>query len=300
MPGYPCRVAACCAREGSLTRAAARLHISQPALSHALNRLREQLDDPLFSRQGNRMVASPRAEQLITPIKAALDLLETGLQSRQGFDAAHTEREFRLGLRDVFEAALLPGLMRVLNEEAPGLRISSVQAERRELEAELANGRLDLAMDVLLPLSSDIQRQRISSDRLVVVAAQTHPAVKRGKISLENYLAAGHVLVSSRRRGPGLEDMELAREGLERRVVLRCQHYFAACRAVEHSSLLLTMPERYASLANLGHGNQLLATPFPSPNLDVYLYWHKSRADEPANKWLRDLITQQFALNGKH
>lgn len=277
-------------QEGSLTRAAARLHLSQPALSHALNRLREQLNDPLFSRQGNRMAPSLRAEQLIVPIRSALALLESSLQAPQRFEPRHAQREFRLGLRDVLEASLLPRLINTLQTEAPGIRLSCVQADRRQLENELSHGRLDLAMDVLLPVTDEIRCQPVSHDRLIVVAAESHPAVRKGKIRLEDYLAAGHVLVSSRRKGPGLEDMELSRAGLERQIVLRCQHYFAACRAVENSGLLLTMPEQYARLANTGLKNQLLPTPFSSPRLDVYLYWHQSRNGEAENRWLRETL----------
>lgn len=287
-------------REGTLTRAATRLHLSQPALSHALGRLRQQFDDPLFTRQGNRMVATARAEQLVVPIRAALETLEQGLHGGQRFEPEKAEREFRLGLRDVLEATALPRLLQVLEDSAPGITLSSVLVERRETGAELANGRLDMAVDVLLPLETDIHRQPLSQDRLVVVARKDHPAIKRGKLDMQAYLDCGHILVSSRRRGPGLEDLELAREGVERRIVLRCQHYFAACRAVENSDLLLTMPEQYALLANAGSGNRLYATPFASPNLDVYLYWHKSRDDDPANRWLRETIAGLFIKPGRH
>lgn len=281
-------------REGTLTRAAASLFLSQPALSHSLARLRDQFDDPLFVRRGNRMVATARAEQLIVPIREALETLEQGLAGKRSFDPAHTDREFRIGLRDVLEATALPRLLAALNTEAPAVRINSTRVDRREMETELANGRLDMAVDVLLPLEPDIHRRHISQDRLMVVAREDHPAIKRGKLDLKTYLACGHVLVSSRRRGPGLEDLELSRDGLERKIVLRCQHYFAASRAVENSDLLLTMPEQYALLANAGYKTRLYPTPFPSPNLDVYLYWHKSREDEPANRWMREMLVSLF------
>ncbi|MCD6060330.1 MAG: Transcriptional regulator, partial [Moraxellaceae bacterium] len=115
---------------------------------------------------------------------------------------------------------------------------------------------------------------------------------KRGKISLPDYLAASHLLVSSRRRGPGFEDLELARLGHERHVVLRCQHYFAACRVVEGTDFLLTMPARYAALANTGLGNVLVEMPVELPPMDVYLYWHESRENDPANRWLRGKLEE--------
>ena len=280
--------------EGSLTRAAVRLHLSQPALSHALNRLRDQFGDALFVRQGNRMVPTPRARQLIDPIRRALSTLENALHEETQFDPAAAESHFSLGLRDVLEATSLPPLMSFLQNEAPHIRISSVRSDRKELETELLDGKLDAAIDVLLPLGPEIHYRRISRDRLVVVARKGHPAIKRKNISLAEYLAVDHVLVSSRRRGPGLEDVELAREGLNRNITLRCQHYFAACRVVEQTDLALTMPEQYAKLANVGLKNLLYKLPFGMPTLDVYLYWHSNNEHNAGHKWLRDKLTEMF------
>lgn len=282
--------------EGSLTRAAQRLHLSQPALSHALARLREALDDPLFLRQGNRMVPTPRTQRLMGPLHEALGLIGDAVQEGARFDPATARQEFRLGLRDVFEATTLPALLGVIAREAPGVRLASVRADRRELEADLADGRLDIALDVLLPLApdGDIRREPLSRDRLMVVARRGHPGIRRGKLSLESYLAAGHLLVSSRRRGPGFEDQELARLGHERHIVLRCQHYFAACRVVEGTDYLLTMPAQYAALANAGLGNVLLEMPVALPPMDVHLYWHESRDSDPANRWLRRQVSALF------
>ncbi len=284
--------------EGNLTRAARRLHLSQPALSHALARLREALDDPLFLRKGNRMVPTARTQRLIGPLHEALGLITESIQEGARFDAARSRQEFRLGLRDVLEATALPRLLTQLAQEAPGVRIASVRAERRELETDLVDGRLDVALDVLLPLSADIRREPVSHDRFVIVARKNHPALKRDKIALADYLAASHLLVSSRRRGHGFEDQELARLGHERLIILRCQHYFAACRVAEGTDALLTMPAQYAELANAGLGNVLVEMPIVLPVLDVYLYWHESRDSDPANRWLRERIIALFQPGG--
>lgn len=276
--------------EGNLTRAARRLHLSQPALSHALARLREALDDPLFLRKGNRMVPTARTLRLMGPLHEALGLITESIQEGARFDAASSRQEFKLGLRDVFEATALPSLLMQLAQCAPAVRIASVRAERRELENDLIDGRLDVALDVLLPLSSDIRREVVSHDRFMVVARKNHPALKRGKISLSDYLAGQHLLVSSRRRGHGFEDQELARLGHERHIAMRCQHYFAACRIAEGTDLLLTMPAQYAQLANAGLNTSLIEVPVELPTLDVYLYWHESRDNDPANRWLRENI----------
>ena len=235
------------------------------------------------------MVPTPLARNLIEPVRRALRGLEVTLNELESFDPANTRRRFTLAVRDVFESTVLPSLLKTVSRKAPSVDIAAVQIERREFESELAAGTLDAALDVLLPLSEQIRHKRISHDRHVVVARKGHPAVKRG-LTLATYLKQHHVLVSSRRSGPGLEDVELSRQGLSRRIRLRCQHYFAACRVVSQSNLILTMPGHYARIANRQFGNQVLPLPVDMPPLDAYLYWHANVDREPASKWLRDEI----------
>jgi DNA-binding transcriptional LysR family regulator len=279
--------------EGGITRAAAKLHLTQPAISHSLGRLRELFRDELFVREGRAMVPTPLARNLIDPVRRALRGLEVTLNELERFDPASTQKRFTLAVRDVFESTVLPPLLERVTREAPSVDVAAVQIERRELESELAAGTLDAALDVLLPLSDQVRRRRISLDRHVVVARKGHPAVRRG-LTLATYLKQHHVLVSSRRSGPGLEDVELSRQGLSRRIRLRCQHYFAACRVVSETDLILTMPGTYAKVANRQFGNQILPLPLDMPPLDAYLYWHASVDTEPANRWLREHIVDAF------
>lgn len=275
--------------EGGITKAGEKLHLTQPAISHALGRLRELFGDPLFVREGRRMVPTPLARSLMQPVRRALHSLEVTLNEVQQFDPATTQRHFNIAVRDVLEATVLPPLMARVATEAPSIDISAIRTDRRTLESELAAGSLDAALDILLPLSEDVRHQRISVDRLVVVARKHHPATTK-KFDLAAYLRAHHVLVSSRRSGPGLEDAELNRQGFKRRIRLRCQHYFAACRVVSETDLLLTMPERYARIANRQYGNQILPFPMEMPSMDAYLYWHASVDKEPASRWLREQL----------
>ena len=273
-------------QEGNITRASQALKLSQPALSHALGRLRELLKDPLFVRQGSAMVPTPLVRNLIGPVRQALQTLELNVRQSQRFDPAQTRRTFHLGLRDVFEVTILPALVRTLQEQAPGIDLISVRTDRRTLEADLAAGALDLALDIPLPGSDAIRQTRVSRDRLIVMARAEHP-VLRDELTLAGYLSQTHILVSSRRQGWGLEDFELNREGHHRRIGLRCQHYFAACRVVSQTDWLLTMPEQYARIANAQFGNRIFPFPLPTQPLDVHLYWHANVDYDPANQWLR-------------
>ena len=196
-------------------------------------------------------------------------------------------------MRDVRELNLLPDLLRTVTRTAPFIDIAVVRAERKQLEAELAAGTLDAAIDVRLALSDEVRRQLIGAERLVVVARPRHPTVKR-ELDLETYLSQEHILVSSRRRGFGVEDYELSRQGLKRRIRLRCQHYFAACRVVSETDLILTMAERYARIVNRLFHNRVLPFPLEVPDYDAYLYWHVNAEADPANRWLRNLLVEAF------
>ncbi|MBC3885133.1 LysR family transcriptional regulator [Undibacterium griseum] len=279
--------------EGSVTRASQQLHLTQPAISHALNRLRQLFDDPLFIRQGQNMVSTPLARSMIEPVRQALRGLEITLNESGKFDPSLASKQFNLALRDVLESTVLPPLLESITGQAPQINLAAIQVERRELVSELAAGTLDVAIDMLLPLPSDIRRQQISRYTTVVLARRDHPVVQ-GKLDLATYLQAEHILASSRRKGMGLEDFELSRLGLQRRVRLRCQHYFAACRVVSQTDLLLTMPEGYARIANEQFDNQILPLPISMPSWDVYLYWHQNVDNDPANRWLREQIMQAF------
>ncbi|MBV61180.1 MAG: LysR family transcriptional regulator [Nevskiales bacterium] len=275
--------------EGGITAAARRLHLTQPAVTHALNRLRQHFGDPLFVREGRQMLPTPMARNLIRPLKRSLRSIEIMLHEVDRFEPATTPRRFSLGVRDVLESVLLPPLMRAITEAAPLVDLEAVQTVRRTLASDLDSGELDAAIDVLLPLPDSIHRQRIVFDRFVVVARKGHPDVGK-RLSLATYLAQDHVLATVRRTGGGMEDVSLAQLGQTRRIRLRCQHYFAACRVVSETNLILTMPENYARVANAGLDNQVLPAPVDMTPLDGYLYWHRNVENDPANRWFREQV----------
>jgi len=280
--------------EGGITKAARKLHLTQPAISHALARLRDMFGDPLFERQGQAMAPTPLARGIIEPVRRSLRNLEITLNQVAKFDPASSRLRFTIGVRDVLEATLLPALMARVEKEAPHIEIAAVRADRRELESELAMGTLDAAtQNGSEQIFLHIRHTPIGMDPLVVVARKQHPKIKR-KLDLETYLAQEHILASSRRAGPGLEDMELARQGHQRTIRLRCQHYFAACSVVSQTDLILTMPETYARIASKQFDNQILPFPLSLPQMDAHLYWHANVEEEPANRWLRQRIREVF------
>ena len=165
--------------EGGVTRAAEKLHLTQPAISHALGRLRDLLGDPLFVRNGRALVATPRARDLIVPVQRALRGLELAIDQGKRFDPRTTERSFTIGLRSPSEAILLQPLMLRLARIAPGAKLATVSFRRHALETDLASGSMDLALDVLLPHGETIRHQRAILDRLVVLVRRGHPVRKK-------------------------------------------------------------------------------------------------------------------------
>lgn len=272
--------------EGGVSRAAQRLNLTQPAVSHALARLRELFDDPLFVREGRNLAPTSLTKSLVEPLRQSLQALGALIEKGESFDPAKSETSFTVSMRDPMEVLILPRLMKRLVREAPGIDLRTVQMRRRGVENGLADGTLDAAFDVALPLSERIHRQRISADRFVVAARKGHPRVRPG-FTLATYLAEKHVMVTSRRRGPGAEDIELGQHGQRRHVALRCRNYLAAIQVVAGSDLVLTMTARYASLLGAASGVRVLAMPLKMPTLDLFLYWHDRVHNDPANRWLR-------------
>jgi DNA-binding transcriptional LysR family regulator len=282
-------------REGNITRAGQQLNLTQPAISHALKRLRDMLQDPLFIRQGAHMMPTPFTRNMIEEVRQALQILEVSVSQAHNFVPEHTRRSFHISLWEYLEALILPPLLSRLTQAAPGMTITTSRVKRRDIETELASGSLDLAIEIPMTMSDRIRQKWLLNESFVVVARPGHPAIA-GSLGLETYLAQRHIQVSSRRQGPSLIDVELSRRGLHRQVCLRSQHNFTACMVVSQTDMLLTLPERHAKLLNTGSVNQLFPFPLLAPRLEAHLYWHESVENDPANRWLREQIESVLSL----
>lgn len=274
--------------EGNITKAASVLNLSQPAVSHALNKLRAQFDDPLFIRQGNQMRPTTVAKNVIADVREALHQLQVCLMQSKQFEPSTSRKTFTISMHGTLEASYLPPLIQSVSQDAPNVLLQSHRRVRRsELENKLASGDIDLAIDVLIPVSKNILHTQVDQDDLVVIARRGHPAIQ-GALNLETYLSQKHILVSSRSSGPGLEDFELGRLGLERIIGLRCQHTLAACQIVLNSDMLLTLSKTAAQMYNTMIEVDIYPLPVKLPSVDMHLYWHINTDKDPSNKWLRN------------
>ncbi len=275
-------------RERNLTHAAEILCLSQSAVSHAVGRLRASLGDPLFVREGQGVVPTPLADRLWPDVKEALTLFRQAVMRHQSFEPARDLAHITLAMNDKLEPSILPVITKKLHETIPNLQLASIRLDRSNLRADLVAGRIDFAIDVAQPTSPDICHTLLMRDEFAVVCRENR------QINADDYLAARHVTVSSRRTGRSLEEYGLSRLGLEREVVVRCQYYEAACRLVAQSDLLLTMPLHQATTINATLGNAVLPMPLPLSGIELHLYWHQQREVDPANQWLRGELMNMF------
>jgi DNA-binding transcriptional LysR family regulator len=276
-------------RERHLSRAAHSLALTPSAVSHALARLREHLNDELFVRDGRSMQPTATCLRMAPALLEQLAVLRQMLQQWGQFDPAETRQTFRLGMPDALEPLLLPALTRTLAERAPFAALASSPIDRKRMAGTLAAGQLDLVIDVALPVSEPLRHHPLLEDAFCILARTGHPFAQN--ISLESYLAAGHVAVSARSQGTVLEDVALLNLGLQRKITVRCQNYDTACRIARQSDCLLTMPARLARQIDTTRSLVLLALPFSLPPVQLHTYWHVNSDMDFANRWLRQLVT---------
>jgi DNA-binding transcriptional LysR family regulator len=270
-------------QERNLTRAAGRLFVTQSAVSHALARLRAQLGDPLFVRRASGVEPTPASVRLAPRIAEALHLLRRAFEADE-FEPARDLGRVRIAIHEELEPALLPALEHRLRAAVPGVEIDCVRVDRPGLERDLGASRLDLAVDAAQVSGVDLRHASLAHDQFCVVS-------RRGsRIDARRYLAARHVMVSSRRTGPALEDMLLDQLGVQRSVVVRCQRYEAACRIVADSDLLLTAPRLRARAVAAHMRLSLLPVPFQLPPFDMRIYWHRQVDADLRNRWLRNQL----------
>lgn len=273
---------------GGISQAARALHLSQPAISHALRRLRELFDDPLFVRQGNQMLPTERTRRVIAQVQSHVRGLGAVLNQGRSFEPAELEMSFEIGVRDVLESITFPRLMQHLAQLAPGVSLSSRRVVRQQMEAELTAGRLDLAIERLTRTGPRIRSLKLADESMVVLTAKGEG--RKRAMTLKQYLAARHVQVSLGPEASEALDRFLADQGMERRVALRCQHYFAAAQVVAETGWMLTMPRTYARNLAQVLPVSVHELPFQLPPIPMMMYWHADREDDPAHRWLRGLL----------
>ncbi|WP_270729378.1 LysR family transcriptional regulator [Shimia sp. Alg240-R146] len=282
--------------EGSTTRAATRVGLSQPAVSAALGRLRVALDDPLFVRDGTALRPTDFASSLREPIRAHLSGLEQTLAGAGPFDPADCDASFRISGSDYFSVMLLPMLMQRLGSTAPKVKLSFVDLIHPGNLHEM--GRMDV--DIALPCTHDIPANIVAEPMFwsawQIVSRTGHPRLARagigdgGDIPIDLYCDMDHVVFSSEGLHSSYEDQVLSTLGRSRRVTLAVGSFRDLYETVAGSDLLAVLPGTLARAVADRFGLALHPMPFPMEPALLWVAWNRWQTDEPAHRWLRGEI----------
>lgn len=276
------------AEERQVTRASRRLGLTQSATSHALARLRRAFGDPLFVRGPKGVVPTARAAQLVPEAKDVLARLDALTAPRGPFDPRALTRTFLLGGADFAELVVLPALVASLEGEAPGVSLVS-RPFPADLDADLENGRIDVALGVFRQPSSRLVIKKLFDERFVCLFREDHPALRR-PLTVERWARLRHAFISPRGEGGGVVDDVLAERGLKRQVAIRTSSFLAAPLLVEASDVVLTLPRRVADAMMRGRALVQVPPPVKLPGFTVALAFHERSRHDPAHAWLRERI----------
>jgi DNA-binding transcriptional LysR family regulator len=277
--------------ERSISRAAEKLHLSQPTISNALARLRVRLEDPLFERSAHGMAPTPKAKKLAEPIRHALTVLEHGLRDDDTFDFAQSTREFVIAVEDYGEAVILPRFIQWLSGVAPGIRIRIRPELSAQLKAELRDGSADLALDYFPPTDSAYRSKCVLTETLMSLSRRDHPAGLE-RLSLEQYLALHHVVLSGPSNARPMIDLALSKRGLQRHIAVTVPHFISMPVMVQATDMICTLPRRMAHLYADSFRLRLHTVPLRIPQFPVYLVWHKAVEADAGHRWFRNHLME--------
>lgn len=280
--------------EQHVSRAALRLHRSQPAVSHALAQLREIFADPLLVRRGGRLQPTARALELAQPLQEALQQLDA-LLGRPGFDPARARRSFRLAMSDYGARVVLPRLMQGLRRDAPEVDLVVTQGSREAMLSQLFDGEIDLALGVFPTLAAPLRAETLFEERFACLADRDS-VPGRGGLTLAQWLARPHVLVAVRPGADNEIDLALSALGEQRRVALALPHWTAATEVIAGTDLVLTVARRSLEGQLSLRGLRCFEPPLPIRAFSFQQAWHERREGDAAHRWLRGRVMQACLL----
>ena len=278
-------------QERSVTKAALRLNMAQPALSQALTRLRRALQDELLVRTPEGMIPTPKAESLAEGVRASLDGLRTALDSAEPFLPETAQRRFAIAVNNHAALVLAAPLAAVAAAEAPGVLLDFVPSGTVDLADRLDRGEFDLAIGGTAAPGDRFSDLRLFYDRFAVLMRRGHAAAVPGALTLEAFAALPHLVITSSGESVAFVDAALAEAKLGRRIALRAP-LLATSAALLQSDMIAVVSERaaqeFARMAPL----TIAPLPFASPTIITAMLWHRRVGAVPAHRWLRDLVVR--------
>lgn len=268
----------------SLTAAGDRLGLTQPAVSHALRRLRERFGDPLFVRVANRMLPTDAAVRLHEPLDQAFELLNRTLQSGIVFDPRVTERTFRVAMSDIAEVYLLPRLITELSRISPFVRVHIVPLVPESLVSSMRSGEIDLAIGAVSVPDKDLVGIDIVNDRYICLVRAGHP-IARSRLTRSNFSKLRVFFARTTSTVYQLAEQWLADEAARPQIAVR-GHFTAAPEIVRHSDLAAIFPRMLALDLHRAKDFRMLDLPFELPSMEVKVHSHARFANDTGIKWM--------------
>lgn len=275
-------------QERNVTRAGSRIGLSQPAMSHALTRLRHMLKDELFIRTPEGMAPTPRAEALAAPLRNALNEMQLALEPA-AFDPAAADRRFTIAVNNYAAVVLVPPLVAAVSAAAPAVRLDLRPSGTLDLIERLDRGEFDLAISSLGSPGERFATGPLLEDPFVMVMRRGHPASEE-ELSPAAFAALPHLEISSSREDTSFIDRWLGDQGLARRIVLQAP-YLSAAPILVQSDMVATLSRRIAQEFVRSHPLQVCEPPYPSPHIRTTMLWHRRLDRHPAHRWLRDVVS---------
>src|SRR3954447_13613719 len=279
-------------QERSVTRAGGRIGFSQPAVNHALGRLRHMLKDELFIRTPEGMVPTPRAEQLAEPLRRALNDMQLALEP-ETFVPTEATRQFVLAVNNYAAVVLAPPLLMAVTAAAPGIRLDLRPTGLRDISASLDRGELDIAIGAFDDVGERFAGAPLFEDTFVVMMRQDHPGTKR-ELTPEALAGLAYLEISSSGEDSGFIDHWLDTRGLTRSVTHRAPR-LAAAAILASTDLVAVLTRRLAEHWVQLYGLATCQLPFASPAIRTGMLWHRRFDNQAAHLWLRKLIQQTAA-----
>lgn len=276
--------------ERNVTRAAARLGVTQPAMSAMLGRLRDTFGDPLFARTGRGIVPTARALDLATPLKQLLAGAAALLQPAV-FDPATATTRITIAATDYALRAVAVPFITALKRHAPHIRVALVPIEERLLQGQLERGEVDIALVTPDGLSPDLHARHLFDEHYVCVLRAGHPAIaNKRRLSLKRFCEVDHALVSYSGGGfRGVTDEALERMGLARNVTLSIKSFIVVPDILRATDMVAVLPSR---LVGTGDGLVVCPPPLEIPGFSKMAVWHERTHHDPAQRWLRNLLAE--------
>lgn len=277
--------------ERNVTRAAERLGITQPALSNALNRLRETLNDPLFIRERYGMRPTPKSEQLAQVVGAALSSIDKVILGQQDFDPLHATRLFTLAPNSYVEFIMMPAIVARLRSCAPGIRLRLTPFGNDVTETGVISGNTDMVLGRIVEPPDNLVVQHLMNEGLACVIRADHPLVGEN-LSAEQYEQLKHVNVLPPGRMRAGLYQALEQRGLRRQVAVSVTHFLAVPEMIAITDYCATLPRLICQHLSRDQRLRIIPAPVDLGTFPVEMGWHARYRDDPAHRWFRTLITE--------